>query len=304
VLRQHTNRKGERRLFASPGGLVVNDLATGSQFVLFVADDHGEVFTNTGAPYEGWSGWVTVSQGSTTPGGHVAAVPWGDSYALFLSDPNGGVYGIKATPGFGWENVPGLTGKPGAPITALSWFPPPISDPNSADYPILLFTTNANGEIVSTSGLPYQTWQPWSKVGDRAAPSGAMLTVASELVGISPFSVFFANPAGEVFATTSVVLGGSNNLVLIDNCKSLSNLTVQLQVTEDLVTLEDVGFSLQLNSYPPIGAITPNSTPGTTFPGDVVGQLEWFQRFDHSVAPPPTGARTRPWPAELERSCP
>ena len=70
---------------------------------------------------------------------------------------------------------------------------------------------------------------------------------------------------------------GASNAVLVDNCQNLSNLTVQLQVTEDLVTLEDTGFSLQLNCYPQIGAITPNSTPGTTFAGEVVGQLEWFQ---------------------------
>ena len=72
-------------------------------------------------------------------------------------------------------------------------------------------------------------------------------------------------------------LAGANNAVLINNCQSLSNLTVQLQVTEDLITLEDTGFSVQLNCYPQIGAITPNSTQGTTFPGEVVGQLEWFQ---------------------------
>ncbi len=72
-------------------------------------------------------------------------------------------------------------------------------------------------------------------------------------------------------------LAGAVNAVLIDNCQNLSNLTVQVQVTEDLITLEDTGFSVQLNCYPQIGAITPNSTQGTTFPGEIVGQLEWFQ---------------------------
>ena len=70
---------------------------------------------------------------------------------------------------------------------------------------------------------------------------------------------------------------GSNNAVLIDRCQNLSNVMVQLQVTEDLITLEDLGFSLQLNSYPQPTSITPNSTPDTTFPGKVVGQLDWFQ---------------------------
>ncbi len=72
-------------------------------------------------------------------------------------------------------------------------------------------------------------------------------------------------------------LAGASNAVLINNCQNLSTLTVQLQVTEDLITLEDTGFSLQLNCYPQTGAITPNSTQGTTFPGEVVGQLQWFQ---------------------------
>lgn len=44
-------------------------------------------------------------------------------------------------------------------------------------------------------------------------------------------------------------LAGANNAVLINNCQNLSNLTVQLQVTEDFITLEDTGFSVQLNCY-------------------------------------------------------
>ena len=32
-------------------------------------------------------------------------------------------------------------------------------------------------------------------------------------------------------------LAGANNAVLIDNCQNLSNLTVQVQVTEDLITI-------------------------------------------------------------------
>ncbi len=70
---------------------------------------------------------------------------------------------------------------------------------------------------------------------------------------------------------------GSNNSVLVDRCQNLSNLTVQFQVTEDLDTVGDHGFSLQLNSYPQPAARTPNSTEGTTFPGKPVGQLNWFQ---------------------------
>ncbi|AXC12687.1 hypothetical protein ACPOL_3400 [Acidisarcina polymorpha] len=71
--------------------------------------------------------------------------------------------------------------------------------------------------------------------------------------------------------------GGSNNSILVNGCKNLENLTVTLQVTEDLIEVNNKGFSLQLNSYPQPTAITPNSTQDTTFPGKIVGQLNWFQ---------------------------
>jgi hypothetical protein len=48
-------------------------------------------------------------------------------------------------------------------------------------------------------------------------------------------------------------LAGSNNSVLIDNCDALQGVTVTLAVTEDLVTSDNGGFSLQLNCYPLAG---------------------------------------------------
>ena len=49
------------------------------------------------------------------------------------------------------------------------------------------------------------------------------------------------------------IFSGSNNAVLFNNCQDLQNLTVTLNITEDLVTLGNSGFSLQLNCYPPQG---------------------------------------------------
>ena len=46
------------------------------------------------------------------------------------------------------------------------------------------------------------------------------------------------------------------NAVLIDNCQALGDVTVTLAVTEDLVTVNDGGFSLQLNAYPKPGVST------------------------------------------------
>jgi hypothetical protein len=67
-------------------------------------------------------------------------------------------------------------------------------------------------------------------------------------------------------------LNSSNNAVLVNNCQNLQNLTVTLNVTEDLVTLGNTRFSLQLNCYPQIGSKAPNFTPET---GD--SSLTWFQ---------------------------
>ncbi len=163
----------------SKPGASITALSNGEQFTLFMADANGEVVTTTGAPYQGWAPWTSVSQGSTLPGAPVAAVPWDGSYALFLSDPNGGIYGIKAIPGYGWEEVPGRFSKPGAPITALRWFDPPISDPNFANIPVLLLTTDVNGAIVATGGLPYQGWQPWTPVSDGTSIPGAAVGAVS-----------------------------------------------------------------------------------------------------------------------------
>jgi hypothetical protein len=66
-----------------------------------------------------WQNWTSVSQGRSTSGAPVAAVPWENSFALFIADPSGGIYAIKAEPGFGWELVPGRSTKPGAKVTAV-----------------------------------------------------------------------------------------------------------------------------------------------------------------------------------------
>jgi hypothetical protein len=67
-------------------------------------------------------------------------------------------------------------------------------------------------------------------------------------------------------------LGSGNNAVLVNSCQNLQNLQVTLAVSEDLVTLGNTGFSLQLNCYPQIGSKSPNATPQT---GD--SSLTWFQ---------------------------
>ena len=79
------------------GGLVAA-VALGGQpgrVALFVADAGGGVYTTAGSPDSGFGPWASVSQGHTTPGGSVTAVPLGNRpgrVALFLADTAGGVY--------------------------------------------------------------------------------------------------------------------------------------------------------------------------------------------------------------------
>lgn len=57
----------------------------------------------------------------------------------------------------------------------------------------------------------------------------------------------------------------NNNAILINNCKKLQNLSVLLEVTEDLATTDGGGWSFQLNCYPPPGEYCQTSP------------LTWFQ---------------------------
>jgi hypothetical protein len=48
-------------------------------------------------------------------------------------------------------------------------------------------------------------------------------------------------------------LSGNNNVVLVSQRKNLQGLTVTFKVTEDLVTVGNTGFGLQLNCFPQAG---------------------------------------------------
>ena len=60
-------------------------------------------------------------------------------------------------------------------------------------------------------------------------------------------------------------LSGNNNVVLESSCNNLQGLTVTFNVTEDLVTVGNTGFGLQLNCFPQAGQVFQNQT------------LNWFQ---------------------------
>ena len=80
-----------------PGG-PVTAVPWGNNIALFLADPNGGIYTALGdrnyeadhGNFAGFGPWRSVSEGSSTPGGRVTAIPWGNNIALFLADPNGG----------------------------------------------------------------------------------------------------------------------------------------------------------------------------------------------------------------------
>src|ERR1700722_20580770 len=70
-------------------------------------------------------------------------------------------------------------------------------------------------------------------------------------------------------------LSGSNNAVLFNYCQSLQNLTVNFRVTKDLITVNNGGFSLQLNCYPQPGLKAQGQALTEQEVGDL--SLTWFQ---------------------------
>ena len=81
-------------------------------------------------------------------------------------------------------------------------------------------------------------------------------------------------------------LGSGNNAVLVSNCNSLQNLTVDLWVTEDLVTAGNNGFSLQLNCYPQTNPQSTHEGTPLNWAQYVIavenGQLQWgIQYWSH-----------------------
>jgi Fibronectin type III domain len=194
-----------------------------------------------------WQTWTSVSQGSTTPGAPVAAIPWDDSFALFLSDPNGGVYAIKAIPGYGWEAVPGRSSKPGGQIAVVPWYRPPAASSSTFAQPqFLLFMVDVNGQVSFSSGRPYQGWDAWASVPGSSSVPGAPVTTLPQLSGSSPFTLFMADSRGEVDATRTSGPPATPHLVV----KSVTSQTIDVSWSEsNPAPVELDGFELSITQW-------------------------------------------------------
>ena len=88
-------------------------------------------------------------------------------------------------------------------------------------------------------------------------------------------------------------LSGNNNVVLVSQCTNLQGLTVTLQVTEDLVTVGNSGFGLQVNCFPQPGLVVQSQTLNWLQYGLVIqnGNVGWFVEYWDT-----NNALGAPWP--------
>ena len=213
-----------------------------------------------------WHPWSSVSEGSSTAGAPIAAVPWEGSSALFASDPLGGIYAIKAVPGYGWKSVPGLTTRPGAPITALL-----------SGNQFTLFTTDASGEIFTTSGVPYQAWNPWTSVSEGSSTPGA--TIAA-IPWDGSFALFISNPQGEIYAIKAVPGFGWESVPGITTTPG-APVTALLSGNQFTLFIADVNGEIFMTSGAPYQGWAPWSSvsQGSSTPGAPIAAVPWEASF-------------------------
>jgi hypothetical protein len=133
--------------------------------------------------------WRSVSQGSTTPGGLITAVRWGQQLALFVANPVVYTTGGDPQGGFGpWASVSdGFVSVPGAPVTAVPW-----------GSRFALFAADSNGAVCTAGGDPQN-----GLMGAWAAISDGFVTVPGAPVTAIPwgqrFALFAADSNGGIF---------------------------------------------------------------------------------------------------------
>ena len=220
-----------------------------------------------------WNIWTSVSEGRTVPGGPVAAVPWGNTFALFLADPNGGVYGIKAQPSYGWEGVPGRTTKPGAQITALK-----------SGSQFTLFMADATGEVFTNSGTPYQSWNGWSSVSEGSTTPGAPIAA---IPWEGSYALFLSDPHGLVYAIKATPGFGWEAVPGLSTNPG-APITALLSADRFVLFAADVSGEIFTTSGAPYQgwAAWTSVSEGSSLPGAPVAAVPWGDSFALFIADP------------------
>ena len=211
--------------------------------------------------YEGgnWQSFQLAPPGSAALTSAIAAVSRiPNSMELWYVGANGSIEDRFWYQGGNWQNfqlaAPGSASLT-SDIAAVSRVP------NSME----LWYVGAQASIEDCYWYEGGNWQNFQ----LAAPGSASLTGGIAAVSRIPSSMelWWVGTPGSILdqywyqdPIQLPNLSSANNSVLINNCANLQNLSVSLFVSQDLVTYQDVGFSLQLNSYPPPGKLSQGQT--------------------------------------------
>jgi hypothetical protein len=151
-----------------------------------------------------WGPWLPISEGQTTPGARVTAVPWGTRgrFAVFVADRSGGIYTTGGDPLEGnpqrrwgpWASVSEGQTIPGGPVTAVPW-----------GQRFALFVADRSGGIYTTGGDPQGGFGPWASVSEgQTIPGGPVTAVPWG----QRFALFVADRSGGIYTTGGDPQGG------------------------------------------------------------------------------------------------
>jgi hypothetical protein len=174
-------------LLTVPGSRVTAMQHTVGQagFTLLSTDLAGGIYATVWSRTTNWWDWGSVSQGSTTPGAPITAVPWGNRLALFVADPGGGIITAVGDPQTGfmnWSPPQGST-TPGAPITVVPW-----------GNQFAFFVADPGGGIITAVGDPQTGFMNWSLPQGSTTPGAPITAVPWG----NQCAFFVADPGGGV----------------------------------------------------------------------------------------------------------
>ena len=240
-------------------------------------------------PFEvgnGGNPWTSVSEGQTTPGAPVTAVPWGQRFALFVADPNGGVYTTGGDPqgGFGpWASVSEGRTTPGAWVTAVPW-----------GQRFAVFVADPNGGVYTTGGDPQGGFGPWASVSEGGTTPGAPVTAVPWGQRIA---VFVADPNGGVYTTGGDPQGGFGPWASVSEGRTTPGgwVTAVPWGQRIALFLADPNGGVYTTGGDPQGGFGPwaSVSEGRATPGGRVIAVPWGQRFACLSLIPVAGS-TRP----------
>jgi hypothetical protein len=216
--------------------------------------------------YEGgnWQTFQVAPPGSASPTGSIAAVSRiPNSMELWYVGAQGSIEDCFWYEGGNWQHfqlAPPNSASLNSGIAAVARIP------NSME----VWYVGPAGSVEDRFWYEGINWQNFQLAPPGSASTTTGIAVTSRIP--SSMELWCAAPAGSILDNfwyqdpiQLPTLSGANNSMLINNCANLANVGVSLAVSQDLVTYQDVGFSLQLNCYPPAGQLSQGQT------------LNWFQ---------------------------